>query len=245
VAREHVEDQHGAVHDWNRNDLFQVLALARADVVEHQQHLRVERLASSAISRALPDPTSVAASTASRFCTTRSTIEAPAASASASNSKSSGSSGRLASSVSTATTTARVPGFATTRAVRDGRSATGALPCSAFPVAPGSKRFDDVDATFAHGAQAPPRFPAERGLQVDGRVAHDDVGCARRSDSAPYSPTLGANRPRHFARRPARSAWRCRSRNPPSKSDRSRTRRTPRAFVERSRTRLQLGGLRP
>ena len=44
VAREHVEDQHGAVHDWNRNDLFQVLALARADVVEHQQHLRVERL---------------------------------------------------------------------------------------------------------------------------------------------------------------------------------------------------------
>lgn len=44
VLREHVQDQHRAVDDWQRNDLLQILALARTKVVEHQDEICVHIL---------------------------------------------------------------------------------------------------------------------------------------------------------------------------------------------------------
>ena len=64
-------------------------------------------VARSAISRALPLPTSVAGSTCGSFCTTSPTMIAPAALASATSSSSSGRSGRSGSCRSTATTSPR------------------------------------------------------------------------------------------------------------------------------------------
>ena len=95
VAREDVEDEHRPVDDRQRNDLLEILALARTQIVEHQEQARAE-LASrdsrnlarlAAADAASPDRR------ASRRCTMRSRIRAPAASASASNSASSGSIG--------------------------------------------------------------------------------------------------------------------------------------------------------
>ncbi len=63
--------------------------------------------ARSAISRALPLPTSVEGSTCCSFWITSPTTTAPAASASATNSVSSGASGRAGSARSTATTSPR------------------------------------------------------------------------------------------------------------------------------------------
>jgi hypothetical protein len=42
VPREHVEDQHRAIDDRKRNDALEVLPLARAQIVEHEQQARVE-----------------------------------------------------------------------------------------------------------------------------------------------------------------------------------------------------------
>lgn len=42
VAREHVEDEHRAIDDRQRNDSLEVLTLARAQIVEHEQKTRIE-----------------------------------------------------------------------------------------------------------------------------------------------------------------------------------------------------------
>ena len=68
VLREDVEDQHRAVDDRQRHDLLEVGALARAQIVEHHQHVGVEfRWRAAAISRAFPLPNSVAGSTCGSF----------------------------------------------------------------------------------------------------------------------------------------------------------------------------------
>jgi hypothetical protein len=36
VLREHVENEHGAIDDWNRNDFFEIFALARTQIVEYE-----------------------------------------------------------------------------------------------------------------------------------------------------------------------------------------------------------------
>ena len=105
VPGEDVEDQHRAIDDRKRHDALEILALPRPQIVEDQHNSASRAFASSAISSALPLPTSVEGSTASRRCTMRSTIRAPAALASASNSASSGSNDD-ARGVSTAATIA-------------------------------------------------------------------------------------------------------------------------------------------
>jgi hypothetical protein len=42
MTREDVEDQHRAIDDRHRNDFLEILALARAQIVEHEHQLRAE-----------------------------------------------------------------------------------------------------------------------------------------------------------------------------------------------------------
>jgi hypothetical protein len=49
VTREHVENEHRSIDDRQRHDALEILALTRAQVVEHEQQTRVE------LARALGD----------------------------------------------------------------------------------------------------------------------------------------------------------------------------------------------